>query len=142
MSGPSRGSAALTQVRNRLSERGAVWQGCTPDEIERLKAAAGVPTLPKLYVEFLLEFGGEMKPRMIEGSFSAEYLASLYPLEPGDYLDSLPPGSVVIVEYDGYQAHYLPWVDEDDPPVWKIQEGGHGEPHSASLSEWIVSRLR
>src|SRR5690606_15179447 len=141
-SGRSDDGGVVVQVRRWLSSHGGVSQGCTIEDIERLKAAVGVARLPKVYVEFMLEFGREIEPPLIDSSFDVDYIASLYPIDPEDYLASLPPGSLVIAEHDVYQANYFPWLNGDDPPVWKIREGGPGEPHSASFSEWIESLLK
>jgi hypothetical protein len=142
MSGREQDGSVIAQVRHWMEARGGAWEDCTQEDLERLKAAAGVAVLPAVYVAFLLEFGREMRPPVIGGCFDVQYIASLYPVDSEDYLASLPSGSLVIAEHDGCQANYLPRLDEDDPPVWKIREGAPGEPHAASFSEWIKSLVR
>ncbi len=111
------------------------YQGCSIDEIEHLMKAQSVSTLPKFYVDFMMQMG-RVKPR--EGIFRGEDIDYLAAIEIKDnfveFLDEpnieweIPDNIFVFWEHHGYQFYFF-YVDQDnDSPIYRFAEGDN-EPH-------------
>jgi hypothetical protein len=106
--------------------------GCSPEEIEEVRRAQGVPRLPARYRDFLAVLGRE--PRLMPGSdWTYRDLLTLRAdaeeLVTGDGIDTgFLTGAVVLQMHQGYQFFFIPAdeMEEEDPPVWTYSEGEDG----------------
>ncbi|MEP7284747.1 MAG: SMI1/KNR4 family protein [Chloroflexota bacterium] len=98
--------------------------GCSPQEINEMKARQGVNYLPDLYVEYLLVLGKEagnldvgsscFYPTLLELKGSAVNL-----LEENEFPFLLPDDAFVFFMHQGYQFLYFLTKDKlEDPPVF------------------------
>lgn len=142
------GSLVADELIRMMIANISTIQGCSPQEIDELKAKQGVGFLPKLYVEYLAVLGRKAGNLDVGSDCFYPHLLRLKEwaqelLEENNCPLRLPDDAFVCLMHQGYQfLYFLTDDNNEDPPVFYYMEGHDYQSempirHMEHLSEFL-----
>lgn len=146
-------SSLIDQIQDELLKLGedpAKMLGCTPEQIEELKAIQGVSKLPGLYQEFLLKMG-RGAGTLFQGT-AFYYGAMKYfnfkqdaqdLLREKEVLFQMPHSGFVFLIHQGYIFMYFDTdAQEYDPILYRYIEGDPSPKPISNLSKLFLEEIK